>query len=295
MFAEKHRCGLIAVIGRPNVGKSTLINSLIGDRITITSRKPQTTRHHIKGILSTEETQFVFVDTPGFQSQHRDALNLSMNRNVTRALREVDLALLVIEAGRFDEDDRLVLAHVPKETPIVLVVNKIDCLTNAQLAAFLQPFSQMEKFVHVVPVSAEECRNTVRLLSVLRPMLPEQASLYDEDALTDRSERFLAAERIREKLFRQLGDEVPYGATVIIEKFEHVGNLRSIYAAIIVNKQGHKPILIGSGGKKMKAISSAARLDLEKLFGGKIYLEIWVKVRAGWTNNSAMLSGLGYD
>ncbi len=295
MSAEKHRCGLIAVIGRPNVGKSTLINSLIGDRITITSRKPQTTRHHIKGILSTEETQFVFVDTPGFQSQHRDALNLSMNRNVTRALREVDLALLVIEAGRFGEDDRLVLAHVPKETPIVLVVNKIDCLTNAQLAAFLQPFSQMEKFVHVVPVSAEERRNTVRLLSVLRPMLPEQASLYDEDALTDRSERFLAAERIREKLFRQLGDEVPYGATVIIEKFEHVGNLRSIYAAIIVNKQGHKPILIGSGGKKMKAISSAARLDLEKLFGGKIYLEIWVKVRAGWTNNSAMLSGLGYD
>ena len=295
MAAEGHRCGLIAVIGRPNVGKSTLTNTLIGDRICITSSKPQTTRHQIKGILSTPEAQFIFVDTPGFQLQHQDALNRVMNRNVKRALREVDVALLVVEAGHYDAEDRRILSQVPQGTPVVLAVNKIDCLPPERLLPFLQGFNEAHEFAHVVPVSAEYRRNTQRLLAVLQPMLPVQASLYDEDSLTDRSERFLAAERIREKLFRQLGDEVPYGASVTIDKFEHAGDVRRIFASIIVNKAGHRPMLIGAGGKKMKAVSSAARLDLEKLFAGKVYLEIWVKVRAGWTDNAAMLAGLGYD
>ena len=295
MTTEEHRCGLIAVIGRPNVGKSTLTNTLVGDRISITSSKPQTTRHQIKGILSTPEAQFIFVDTPGFQVQHKDALNLIMNRNVKRALREVDVAMLVVEAGQYDVEDRRILAQIPQGMPVVLAVNKIDCLPQARLLPFLQSFNSANEFAHVVPVSAEHRRNTDRLLATLQTMLPVQPSLYDEDSLTDRSERFLAAERIREKLFRQLGDEVPYGASVTIEKFELVGGVRRIFASIIVNKAGHKPILIGAGGKKMKAVSSAARLDLEKLFAGKVYLEVWVKVRAGWTENPTMLSGMGYD
>lgn len=295
MTVEEHRCGLIAVIGRPNVGKSTLTNTLIGDRISITSSKPQTTRHQIKGILSTPEAQFIFVDTPGFQLQHQDALNRVMNRNIKRALREVDVALLVVEAGHYDVEDRRILSQIPQGMPVVLAVNKIDCLPQDQLLPFLQGFNAAHEFTHVVPVSAEYRRNTERLLAALQPMLPVQPSLYDEDSLTDRSERFLAAERIREKLFRQLGDEVPYGASVTIDKFEQVGNVRRIFASIIVNKAGHKPMLIGAGGQKMKAISSAARLDLEKLFAGKVYLEVWVKVRTGWTDNAAMLAGLGYD
>ncbi len=295
MAAETHRCGLIAVIGRPNVGKSTLTNTLIGDRISITSSKPQTTRHQIKGILSTPEAQFIFVDTPGFQLQHQDALNRVMNRSIKHALREVDVALLVVEAGRYESEDRKILSQVPKGMPVVLAVNKIDCLPQERLLPFLQGFNSANEFTHVVPVSAEYGRNTERLLAALQPMLPVQPSLYDEDSLTDRSERFLAAERIREKLFRQLGDEVPYGASVTIDKFEQVGDVRRIFASIIVNKAGHKPMLIGAGGRKMKAVSSAARLDLEKLFAGKVYLEVWVKVRPGWTDNAAMLTGLGYD
>ena len=295
MAAETHRCGLIAVIGRPNVGKSTLTNTLIGDRISITSSKPQTTRHQIKGILSTPEAQFIFVDTPGFQLQHQDALNRVMNRSIKHALREVDVALLVVEAGRYESEDRKILAQVPQGMPVVLAVNKIDCLPQERLLPFLQEFNSANEFTHVVPVSAEYGRNTERLLAALQPMLPVQPSLYDEDSLTDRSERFLAAERIREKLFRQLGDEVPYGASVTIDKFEQVGDVRRIFASIIVNKAGHKPMLIGAGGRKMKAVSSAARLDLEKLFAGKVYLEVWVKVRPGWTDNAAMLAGLGYD
>ena len=292
---DLHRCGLIAVVGRPNVGKSTLTNALIGDHISITSSKPQTTRHQIKGILSLPAAQFIFVDTPGFQIRHQDALNRTMNRSVKRALRDVDVVLMVIEAGRYDIEDQRIVAQIPPDMPVVLAVNKIDSLPNAQLIPFLQTFNDASKFTHLVPVSAEKKRNIDTLLKVLQPILPERDSLFDEDFITDRSERFLAAERIREKLFRQLGDEVPYGASVVIEKFELVGNVRRIFASVIVDRAGHKPILIGAGGKKMKAVSSAARVDIEKLFGGKVYLEVWVKVRAGWTDNAAALTALGYD
>ena len=295
MPAEQHRCGLVAVVGRPNVGKSTLTNALVGDHISITSSKPQTTRHQIKGILSVPAAQFIFVDTPGFQIRHQDALNRTMNRSVKRALRDVDVVLMVIEAGHYDIEDQRIVSQIPADMAAVLAVNKIDRLPNTQLLPFLHTFNDASKFAHVVPVSAEKKRNTDTLLAVLQPMLPVRESLFDEDSITDRSERFLAAERIREKLFRQLGDEVPYGASVVIDKFEQVGDVRRIFASVIVDRAGHKPILIGAGGKKMKAVSSAARVDLEKLFAGKVYLEVWVKVRAGWTDNAAALAALGYD
>lgn len=295
MAAELHRCGLIAVVGRPNVGKSTLTNALIGEHVSITSSKPQTTRHQVKGILSTPAAQFIFVDTPGFQVRHQDALNRVMNKSVKRALRDVDVILMVIEAGHYDIEDQRIVAQIPEGIPVVLAINKIDTLPNVELLPFLKTFNEASGFAHVVPVSAEKRRNTDTLLSVLQPLLPERESLFEEDALTDRSERFLAAERIREKLFRQLGDEVPYGASVVIEKFEVVGGVRRIFASIIVDRAGHKPIIIGAGGRKLKAVSSAARLDLEKLFAGRVYLEVWVKVRAGWTDNEALLAGMGYD
>ena len=283
------------MVGRPNVGKSTLTNALIGEHVSITSSKPQTTRHQVKGILSTPAAQFIFVDTPGFQVRHQDALNRVMNKSVKRALRDVDVILMVIEAGHYDIEDQRIVAQIPEGIPVVLAINKIDTLPNVELLPFLKTFNEASGFAHVVPVSAEKRRNTDTLLSVLQPLLPERESLFEEDALTDRSERFLAAERIREKLFRQLGDEVPYGASVVIEKFEVVGGVRRIFASIIVDRAGHKPIIIGAGGRKLKAVSSAARLDLEKLFAGKVYLEVWVKVRAGWTDNEALLAGMGYD
>lgn len=283
------------MVGRPNVGKSTLTNALIGEHVSITSSKPQTTRHQVKGILSTPAAQFIFVDTPGFQVRHQDALNRVMNKSVKRALRDVDVILMVIEAGHYDIEDQRIVAQIPEGMPVVLAINKIDTLPNVELLPFLKTFNEASGFAHVVPVSAEKHRNTDTLLSVLQPLLPERESLFEEDALTDRSERFLAAERIREKLFRQLGDEVPYGASVVIEKFEVVGGVRRIFASIIVDRAGHKPIIIGAGGRKLKAVSSAARLDLEKLFAGRVYLEVWVKVRAGWTDNEALLAGMGYD
>jgi len=293
--AASYRCGAIAVIGRPNVGKSTLVNALVGERITITSRKPQTTRHRIRGILTTGDAQYVFVDTPGFQTRHSGALNRAMNRSVRLALEEVDVALLVVEARSLTQEDRDVMERVPRKTPLVLAVNKIDRLRSAELPALLQRLARERDFAAIVPVSAERRRNTGELLKALRTFLPEQPALYGEDELTDRNERFLAAERIREKLFRLLGDEVPYGASVVIDRFEEGPKLRKIHASIVVEKEGHKAIIIGAGGAKLKAIGSAARKDLEQLFDGKVYLEVWVKVRRGWTGDERMLSRLGYD
>ncbi|OGA95722.1 MAG: GTPase Era [Betaproteobacteria bacterium RIFCSPLOWO2_12_FULL_66_14] len=295
MNATDFRCGEIAVVGRPNVGKSTLVNALVGERLSITSRKPQTTRHRIRGIATREDAQYIFVDTPGFQSQHRSALNRVMNRGVTRALREVDVVVLVVEAGRYGEADREVLARVPKEKPVVLAVNKIDRIARADLLRFLTELAREERFAEIVPLSAARGRNLAELLKALRGYLPAAPRRYAEDEFTDRSERFLAAERIREKLFRQLGDELPYGAAVLIDKFEQTGRLRRIHATIVVEKQGHKSIVIGSRGARLKEIASAARKELETLFGGKVHLEVWVKVRAGWSDDEAMLSRLGYD
>jgi GTP-binding protein Era len=286
---------MVALVGRPNVGKSTLFNRMVGQKVSITSAKPQTTRHRISGILTTGVAQAVFVDTPGFQVRQGGALNRSLNRTVVRSLEGVDLVLAVIEAGRIEAEDRRVLGLLPA-VPAILVVNKADKLPEkARMVPFLQAAAREHDFAAIVPVSARTGRNVAELVRVLVGRLPEQPPLYAADALTDRNEQFLAAELVREKLFRSVGDEVPYGSTVVIEKFEQDGKLRRIHAAIVVGKAGHKAIVIGRAGEKLKAIATAARLDMEKLFGGKVYLEVWVKVRKGWSDDEAKLRQLGYE
>lgn len=290
------RCGFVAIVGRPNVGKSTLLNRLIGQKISIVSSKAQTTRHRVTGILTNDDAQFVFVDTPGFQTQHRNALNRSMNRTVSQVLSDVDLVFFVIEAGRFNEDDRKVLEVIPAAARVVLVLNKVDQLNDkTRLLPFIDRVRGLRDFVEIVPLSAERGANVDTLVKVATPLLPEGAPMYAEDEVTDRSERFLAAEFLREKLFRLLGDELPYGIAVEIEKFETEGALRRIHAAVIVDKPGHKGIVIGKGGEKLKRISSEARVELEKLFDGKVFLEVWVKVKSGWADDERALKSLGYE
>jgi GTP-binding protein Era len=289
------RCGSIALFGRPNVGKSTLLNALVGQKLSITSRKPQTTRHRIRGILTRPDAQYIFVDTPGFQTKHKSVLNSQMNRGVRGALDDVDVAALVVEAGRFGPDDEALLKLVPEGVPLLLVVNKTDKVAPEELMAYLKSTASLCKAREYVPVSAQRRKGLERLLSVMRQYLPEQAALHAEDELTDRDERFLAAELLREKLFRSLGEELPYGTSVFIEKFETLPKLRRIHAAVIVDRPGHKAILIGAGGSQMKRMATAARLDMEKLFGSKVHLEVWVKVRSGWTEDEAQLRRLGYD
>jgi GTPase len=290
-----HRCGTVALIGRPNVGKSTLLNALVGQKLSITSRKPQTTRHRIRGVLTTPDAQFVFVDTPGFQTRHRGALNRMMNRGVKGVLEEVDVAVLVTEAGRFGAEDRAVLKLVPAAVRTFLVPNKIDRIGREALLPWLRKTSGEADFAEIVPVSAQKRKGLDELLRALKRHLPEQPPLYAEDEITDRNERFFAAELVREKLFRLLGEELPYGASVAIEQFEQLGDLRRIHAAIVVDKDSHKAMVIGAKGEKLKEIGSAARADMEKLFGGKVYLEIWVKVRRGWADSESALKSLGYD
>ena len=290
-----YRCGTVALVGRPNVGKSTLLNALVGQKLSITSRKPQTTRHRIRGVLTTPAAQFVFVDTPGFQTRHRGALNRLMNRGVRGALEEVDVAVLVAEAGRFGAEDRAVLKLVPASVRLFLVPNKIDRIDRDALVPWLRKVAAEADFAEIVPVSAQKGKGLDELLRALGRYLPEQPPLYGEDDLTDRDERFFAAELVREKLFRLLGEELPYGASVAIEKFEELGNLRRIHAAIVVDKDSHKAMVIGAKGEKLKEIGSAARADMEKLFGGKVYLEVWVKVRRGWADSESALKSLGYD
>ena len=288
------RCGAIALIGRPNVGKSTLLNALLGQKLSITSRKPQTTRYSVRGIWTTPSAQFVFVDTPGFQTRHVSALNRAMNQGVRSTLNDVDVVLLVLDAGRFDAEDRALLKLVPEHVPVFAVVNKIDRTRTETLLPFLQEVAKEGRFAEIVPVSARSRKGLDELLRTLERRLPEQPAIYPDDEVTDRNERFLAAELLREKLFRLLGDEIPYGSRVEIDKFEQRGNLRRIHASVVVEKDSHKRIIIGSRGDKLKEIASAARADMEKLFGGKVYLETWVKVRRGWTEDEATLKRLDY-
>lgn len=288
--------GFVAIVGRPNVGKSTLLNHLVGQKISITSRKAQTTRHRIHGVLTEEGAQFVFVDTPGFQKKHLNALNQAMNRTVTQALADVDVVLYVLEAGRFDSRDALVLELLPKNRPVILVANKVDAIEDKErLLPFLQEMSGRYPFAAIVPVSAEKGTQLDGLLQEIRAQLPEGEPIFGEDDITDRSERFLAAEIVREKVFRQSGEEIPYGITVEIERFEEVGALRRIFAAIIVDKESQKAILIGKKGEKLKRIGTDARKDMERLFDGKVYLELWVKVKHGWADDERALKSLGYE
>ena len=290
------RCGLIAIVGRPNVGKSTLLNALVGQKISITSNKAQTTRHRITGIRTKDRTQFVFVDTPGFQTRHGAALNRSLNRAVTGTLADIDVALFVVEAGKFGKDDATVLALLPKDKPAFLIANKLDTVTRrADLAPWLQTMASKHAFAEFVPLSATRAADADRLLDIVARHLPERPWLHDEDALTDRSDRFLAAEIVREKLFRLTGDELPYTSTVVIDKYEEEGQLRRIAATIVVERDAHKAMIIGSGGERLKRIGTEARHELEHLLGAKVFLEMWVKVRSGWADDDAHLRSYGYE
>jgi GTPase len=294
-MTTEFRCGTVAIVGRPNVGKSTLLNHILGLKLAITSRKAQTTRHRLLGIHTTEDTQYIFVDTPGFQQKHLNALNKSLNKTVTQVLGEVDVVLFVIEPMKLGEADEKVLRLLPKDKPVILVVNKADLMGDKNnLLPLIQDFDLLHPFVSIVPVSAKKNLYLDDLLEATRAQLPEQEAIYEEDELTDKNERFLAAEMIREKIFRLLGDEIPYSIAVEIEKFEMDKKLRRISAAIIVDKDSQKPMIIGKGGVKLKQISTEARQDMEKLFGGKVFLETWVKVRSGWADNARALKSLGY-
>ncbi len=294
------RCGLIAIVGRPNVGKSTLLNTLIGQKVSITSRKAQTTRHRITGISTQGDTQFVFVDTPGFQTRHTvrgtSALNRNLNKTVQSVLGDVDLVLFLVEAGKFGSDDAKVLALIPPGKPVFLVANKLDMVNRrSDLLPWLQQMQTRHPFNEFVPLTATRKDDAERLLGIIRPYLPEQPWYYDADALTDRSDKFLASELIREKLFRLTGDELPYTSTVQIDKYTEEGRLRRIAATIIVERDSHKGIVIGEGGERLKRIASEARSELERLTDGRVFLEIWVKVRSGWADDEQRLKSYGYE
>ena len=296
MTENNQRTGFIAIVGRPNVGKSTLLNHLVGQKVSITSRKAQTTRHRITGILTVGAEQFVFVDTPGFQTLHTNALNRSMNRVVTGSLRDVHAVLFVIEARHFDERDQQVLALLPQDRPVILVINKADLMKDkSELLPFIEKIAALHPFAAIVPVSARQDKQLDTLLDAIRPHLAEGEHLYAEDDITDRNERFLAAELLREKIFRFTGEELPYSVSVVIEQFQQDGKLRRIHAAILVDKEAHKIMLIGRKGEKLKEIATQARLDMEKLFDGKVFLEVFVKVRSGWADSAQMLKTLGYE
>ncbi|HRD96536.1 MAG TPA: GTPase Era [Rubrivivax sp.] len=298
--APPQRCGLVAIVGRPNVGKSTLLNALVGQKISITSNKAQTTRHRITGIRTLGAAQFVFVDTPGFQVKHTAALNRTLNRTVLSSLGDVDVVLFVVEAGRFGQADAQVLALLESDAiqgkPVLLVANKLDELPRRHdVLPWLQQMQGRHPFAEFVPLSATRAADVERLLGIVRPYLPEQPWLYEEDALTDRSERFLAGELIREKLFRLTGDELPYSCTVVIDKFEEEQELRRIAATIVVEREAHKGMVIGEGGERLKRIGSETRQELERLWGAKVFLELWVKVRSGWADDEAHLRSYGYE
>ncbi len=290
------RSGAVAIVGRPNVGKSTLLNALVGQKISIVSGKAQTTRHRITGVRTVGEAQFAFVDTPGFQTKHSGALNRSLNRTVTGTLGDVDVALFVVEVGRFGAADKTVLALVPPATPTILIANKLDTVQRrADLAPWLQQMQAERDFAEIVPLSANRAADAERLLGIVAPYLPEGPWAWDADALTDRSDRFLAAEIVREKLFRLTGDELPYASTVIIDRYEEEGRLRRIAATIVVDRDSHKAMVIGAGGERLKRIGSEARQDLERLLDSKVFLELWVKVRGGWADDEARLRSYGYE
>ncbi|HEY4071633.1 MAG TPA: GTPase Era [Herbaspirillum sp.] len=291
-----YRCGYIAIIGRPNVGKSTLMNALIGAKISITSRKAQTTRHRITGIQTIENTQFVYVDTPGFQTRHSNALNKTLNRTVTNTLLASDVILYVVEAGTFTSADKEVMDLLPPNVPAILVINKSDRVKDkAALMPFAQKLAVQFNFAAVVPVSAQQLFQLDSLQKEITKLLPNNPPMFDADDITDRSETFLASEIVREKLFRFVGDELPYTSTVMIEKFEQEGDLRRIFAAILVERDTHKAMVIGNKGARLKEISTQSRLDMERLFGGPVYLEIFVKVKSGWADNEVGLRAYGYE
>jgi GTP-binding protein Era len=296
------RCGLIAIVGKPNVGKSTLLNALVGQKISITSRKAQTTRHRITGMRTLGSTQYVFADTPGFQTRHDNALNRSLNKTVKGAVTDVDLILFVVEAGIFNQADQKLLPLLSQNIPVILVANKLDQVNRREdIAPWLQEMQAKDRFVELVPLSAKNPKDTLRLLGICSPYLPAQDWWYSEDELTDKSEKFLAGELVREKLFRLTGDELPYTSTVVIDKFEeeagHGKNKRfvKIAATIVVERDSHKAMVSGDKGERIKRIGMETRVELEKLMDAKVFIELWVKVRSGWADDEARVRSFGYE
>ncbi|HEY0332591.1 MAG TPA: GTPase Era [Stenotrophomonas sp.] len=298
---SSHRSGSVAVIGRPNVGKSTLTNALVGAKVSIVSNRPQTTRHRLLGIASYPEGQIVLVDTPGLHREQgkfkASAMSRVMNRAARGSLEGVDAAVLVIEAGRWDDEDTLAYRVLHDAgVPVVLVVNKVDRLKDkTALLPFLGQISEDRKFAAVHPISALKRKGLEALVKDLMALLPEAPPMFGEDEITDRSQRFLAGELVREQLMRQLGEELPYATTVEIERFAEDGNLLRIGAVIWVEREGQKAIVIGKGGTRLKEIGAKARLQMERLFGAKVFLETWVRVREGWSDDEAALKAFGYE
>ena len=298
----ERRCGTIAIVGKPNVGKSTLLNALVGQKISITSRKAQTTRHRITGIRTLGRTQFIYVDTPGFQTRHDNALNRSLNKTVQGAVGDVDLVLFVVEAGSFNLADAKVLSLLQAQVPALLVANKLDTVQRrAEIAPWLQGMQERHAFAEFVPMSAKSPNDVERLLGICEKYLPKQDWIYPEDELTDRDERFLVSETVREKLFRLTGDELPYSSTVVIDQFTEeparskpAKRFVRIAATIVVERDSHKMIVIGDSGERIKRIGSEARQELEKLMDAKVHLELWVKVRSGWADDAARVRSFGY-
>jgi len=291
-----HRCGTVSLVGRPNTGKSSLLNRLIGEKLSIVSARPQTTRHLIRGILSLPECQYIFLDAPGNPPRLKSVLHKALNRRVGEAASQAEVVLFVLEALRFGPEDRAALERIPAAQKVIAVANKVDTVKrSADLIPFLERLSRTRDFAAIVPVSARTGKNVPELLRVVAEALPEGPAAYPQDQLTDRDERFFAAELVREKLFETLGEELPYRCEVIIDSFKEEGALRRIEASILVERASQKAIILGKGGERLKAMATVARKDLERLFQGKVYLGVWVKVRRAWTDDARVLRQLGYE
>jgi GTP-binding protein Era len=291
-----HRCGYVAIVGRPNVGKSTLVNRLVGEKLSITSSKAQTTRHRIVGVVNRPGAQIMLLDTPGFQTRNKGALNRVLNRTASQAALEADVVVLVADAHGWTAGDDQALKLVPSDKPLIVALNKVDAVKDrARVMALLAQLGANPAIGAIVPISARTGRQVDALLDESARRLPEGDALFDADSYTDRSERFFAAEAIREKMFRLLGDELPYQSTVVIEQFEELPGLRRIFAAIVLEREAQKPIVLGAGGERIKRIGSEARQDLERAFDCKVYLEVWVKIKSGWSDNEQRLKSYGYE
>lgn len=297
MTEQVTRCGYVAVVGRPNVGKSTLVNHILGQKLAITSRKPQTTRHNMLGIKTEGSVQAIYVDTPGLHIGGQTALNRFMNRSALTALRDIDVAIFVVDRMRWTDEDEMVFDRIQHLTcPLIIAVNKADRLEDkSQLLAHLQWLSEKLPNAQIVPVSALHGKNLDTLERLVADYLPESEHFFPEDQITDRSSRFLAAELVREKIMRQLGAELPYQITVEIEEFKQEGRILHIHALILVEREGQKKIIIGEKGERIKRIGQEARKDMEEMFGSKIMLNLWVKVKGGWSDDERALRSLGYQ
>ena len=291
-----HRCGYVAIVGRPNVGKSTLLNRLLGQKLSITSRRPQTTRHRILGVLTRPDAQLMFFDSPGYQTRSGGALNRVLNRTAQQVAQDADVVIMVCDASGWQDADEQLARWLPADRPVLLALNKVDAVPDkARLLALVTRVTRARAFDEVVPISARTGRQVDLLVDLCAARLPEGEAMFEEDTLTDRGERFQAAELIREKMFRMLGDELPYQSTVVIEQYEELPKLRRIHATVLVERDAQKAIVLGSGGERMKRIATEAREDLERLLGVKVYLEVFVKVRSGWADSEQSLRAYGYE